>query len=222
MIRKENTEAVEIYLVRHGETESNRERRYQGWTESPLSELGLRQAEKVGHYLSARGVDELFCSDLKRALHTARVIGSGCGMKPLVTPLLREINFGQWEGLTFEEIERSWGSEISRWLDDPFHESAPGGETLKEVCARMSAFFEQLVERSTADRRIVAVSHGGSIRALLYSVLNLDRASFFDLKIDNASISLIRKAGDRFIVDYYNRVHHLEVGTEREVDPDGL
>lgn len=213
---------MEIYLVRHGETESNKERRYQGWTESPLSVQGLSQAEKAAHFLAARGINEIYCSDLNRALHTARVIGAGCGVKPLVTPLLREIHFGQWEGLTFDEIEKGWGVEISRWLDDPFHKSAPGGETLGEVCSRMSTFISRLVAQNEVERRIAAVSHGGSIRALLYKLLNLDRASFWDIKIDNASISLISKAGDRFIVDYYNRIDHLDAGNKMGVNPDGI
>jgi alpha-ribazole phosphatase len=213
---------VKIYLVRHGETESNKERRYQGWTESPLSELGLRQAEKAAHFLAARGINELYCSDLNRALHTARVIGANCGVKPVVTPLLREIHFGQWEGLTFEEIEKDWGAEISRWLDDPFHKSAPGGETLGEVCSRMSTFINHLIAQNKANRNLVLVSHGGSIRALLYNLLKLDRASFWDIKIDNASISLIRRAGDLLMVDYYNRIDHLSAGNNQGVNPNGI
>ena len=203
---------MEIYLIRHGETESNKERRYLGWTESPLSELGLRQAEAVGHYLASRGIDELYCSDLNRALHTARVIGAGCGLKPIITPLLREIHFGQWEGLTFDEIEKEWGSAINHWLDDPFHKEAPGGESLKDVCDRMSEFLATVSEATADGKRIVAVSHGGSIRAILYNILNLNHTAFWDIKIGNASVTLIRRIEDDFAVDYYNRTHHLGDG----------
>jgi alpha-ribazole phosphatase len=207
---------MELYLIRHGETESNKERRYQGWTESPLSAAGVRQAEEAGFFLAGQKIEALYCSDLKRAINTARVIGAGSGLKPVVTSLLREIHFGQWEGLTFDQIEAVWGEEISLWLDDPFHKSAPGGETLREVCARMQAFIEHLEQGAPDCRRIAAVSHGGSIRALLYHVLNLDKNSFWDIKIDNASISLIRKEEGRFKVVYYNRIHHLEAGEIRE------
>jgi alpha-ribazole phosphatase len=203
---------VEIYLIRHGETESNKERRYLGWTESPLSELGLRQAEAVGHYLASQGMDELYCSDLNRALHTARVIGAGSGLKPIITPLLREIHFGQWEGLTFDEIEKEWGSAISHWLDDPFHKAAPGGESLRDVCERMNEFLTTVSEATPDGKRIVAVSHGGSIRALLYNILHLEHTAFWDIKIGNASVTLIRRAEECFKVDYYNRTHHLDGG----------
>lgn len=213
---------MDLYLIRHGETESNKERRYQGWSESPLSDIGLRQAEKASFFLASQEIDALFCSDLNRALHTARVIGAGCGLKPEITPLLREIHFGEWEGLTFDQIEASWGDRISAWLDNPFERSAPGGETLKEVCDRMLEFIEHLSKNCPDSKSIAAVSHGGSIRALLYQVLNLDLESFWKMKIDNASVSLIRNENGRFKVVYYNRVHHLGTGVFERGEPDAL
>ncbi len=201
---------MDLYLIRHGETESNKQKRYQGWTESPLSAQGVLQAEKVGFFMAAQKIEGLYSSDLKRAVHTARVIGASSGLKPVVTPLLREIHFGEWEGQTFDEIEKTWGSEITAWLDDPFHVAAPGGETLGQVCVRMQSFLDQLAEQVPEGKRIAAVTHGGSIRALLYQVLNLDHSSFWDIKIDNASVSLLRKEGDSFKVVYYNRFDHLE------------
>ncbi len=209
-------------MIRHGETESNKERRYLGWSESPLSGLGLRQAEAVGNFLASQGIDELYCSDLKRALHTARVIGAGCGLKPVITPLLREIHFGQWEGLTFDEIEKEWGSAISHWLDDPFHKEAPGGESLKDVCDRMREFLTAVSEVASDGKRVVAVSHGGSIRALLYNILNLKHSAFWDIKIDNASITMVRRTGAGFTVEYYNRTHHLAGGGSTGEETDDL
>lgn len=200
---------MDLYLVRHGETESNRERRYQGWTESPLSQEGILQAEKAAHFLGRQNLSGLYCSDLNRAFHTARVIGNSSGLKPEVTPLLREINFGRWEGMTFDEIEQQWGNEIRDWLDDPFNRSAPDGETLDQVCARMKSFLDHLEAQAINGESIAAVSHGGSIRALLFYVLGMDKAGFWDLKVANASISLIRRENGRFKVAYYNRTDHL-------------
>ncbi len=208
----EDEHDLELFLVRHGETESNLERRYQGWTESPLSALGMRQAEEAAFFFGSRAIDCIFCSDLKRAFNTARIIGAGCGVEPVATPLLREINFGQWEGMTYEEIKKGWNGEVTRWFDDPFKRSAPGGETVEEVSKRMFAFLNSLAANGPRARRIIAVSHGGAIRAMLYRLLNLDRDSFWDLKIDNASISLVRKEGGRYLVDYYNRIDHLYAG----------
>lgn len=212
---------MELYLVRHGETESNKQKRYQGWMESPLSERGLKQAERVGLFLGLKNIEVLYCSDLKRALHTARVIGACCGLKPEVTPLLREIYFGRWEGLTYNEIEAAWGEEIRRWFDDPFTRAAPDGETMEQVCNRMLAFLDQLFLNNPDCRQAAVVSHGGSIRALLQHILKLDRESFWDLKIDNASISLVRREENCLRVVYYNRIDHLETEAEEEL-PDGI
>ncbi len=206
---------MELYLVRHGETESNKAKRYQGWTESPLSQEGIRQAERAGLFLGSQNIAGLYCSDLQRAFHTARVIGALSGFRPEVTDLLREINFGQWEGLTYDQIEEGWGNEIRLWLDDPFNRSAPEGETLGEVCKRMKVFLDQLTEQTKEGQRIAAVSHGGSIRALLYHVLNLDSSKFWNIKIDNASISLIRKEGEQLKVVYCNRTDHLYAGNNK-------
>lgn len=212
---------MHLYLVRHGETESNKQKRYQGWMESPLSEQGLKQAEKAGLYLGGKNIDGVFCSDLQRAIHTARVIGSFCGLQPEVTPMLREIHFGRWEGLTYEEIEAQWGEEIRHWFDDPFSRSAPEGETIEEVSERMLAFLKKLEENCPNCQEVVVVSHGGSIRALLQHVLNLDRESFWDLKINNASISLVRRENGNYRVVYYNRVDHLQTGAGEEL-ADGI
>ncbi len=201
---------MELYLIRHGETESNIEKRYLGWTESPLSEKGLCQAEKAGHILADKQINAIYCSDLSRASHTAQIIGRHYCLKPETTPLLREINFGQWEGLTYKEIEASWGSQVSCWLDNPFHKSAPGGETVKEVGERMQIFFRRLIKQYPDGQRVAAVSHGGSIRALLHSIMGLSRKSFWDIKIDNASISLVRFEDGESRVIYYNRTEHLQ------------
>ncbi len=212
---------MQLFLVRHGETESNKQKRYQGWMESPLSKQGLKQAEKAGLFLGGKDIDGVFCSDLKRAIHTARVIGSFCGLEPEATPLLREIHFGRWEGLTYEEIEAGWGDQIKRWFDDPFTRSAPEGETIEQVCARMLAFLEELAAKNPGCRQVAVVSHGGAIRALLQHFLDLDRDSFWDLKIDNASISLVHREGGHYRVVYHNRVDHLETGSKEEL-PDGI
>jgi alpha-ribazole phosphatase len=207
---------MELYLVRHGETESNKEKRYRGWSESPLSEEGIRQAEKAAYFLAGLKIESLYCSDLKRALNTARVIGAASGLIPEVNPLLREINFGRWEGLTYDEIEAGWGDAIRNWLDDPFSVAAPEGESLGDVCSRMLAFLEELAGKSEEGQRIAVVSHGGSIRALLFRALKLGSGGYWDIKVDNGSVSLIRKEGAILKVTYYNRVHHLGVDELKE------
>lgn len=197
--------------MRHGETESNIKRRYQGWTESPLSKKGLKQAEKTGQWLAEKKIDALYASDLSRASHTAQIIGASFLLKPVISPLLREINFGRWEGLTYDDIMGAWPSEITSWLDDPFLRSAPGGETVAEVGQRMLSFVEELLGRYPGDQGIVVVSHGGSIRALISHVMGLDKESFWQLGVDNASVSRISFSAAGSEVVYLNHTAHLAV-----------
>jgi len=215
---------MEVYLVRHGETESNKEKRFQGWSESPLSDKGLRQAEKAGFFLGTKGIDAVYSSDLKRAVHTARIIGANCGVEPVDTPLLREINFGQWEGLTYNEIEAEWGNIIREWFDDPFCRSAPDGETLEDVRERVDSFTGKLAgyAENSGNQRVVLVSHGGTIRVFLYYALGLTREQFWNLKVENASLSLVHLEQGSVKVVYYNRVDHLEAGSKKEELTDGL
>ena len=200
---------LELYLVRHGETESNIKKRYQGWTESILTEKGLLQAERVGQFLAHKKISALYASDLSRAAHTAQVIGSHSVLKPEINPLLREINFGHWEGLTFDEIKATWPQEVTLWMDNPFRRSAPAGETIVEVGERMQLFVKNLSRLYPDGLRVAAVSHGGSIRALLHSIMNLNKQTFWEIAIENASVSLVRLKGGRQAVEYYNHTEHL-------------
>ncbi len=200
---------MELYIVRHGESQANMERRYSGWTETPLSSEGLRQAEKAGFFLADFKPDMLYCSDLQRARDTAGAIGQVCSLQPIETPLLREIHFGQWEGKTFNEIDTEYPSEVKKWLEDPITNAPPGGETVADVNNRMLSFIESMKLENKSAARIVAVSHGGSIRALLHSVFNYDSNSFWEIRIANTSINLFLLENDGLKSSYYNFTGHL-------------
>ena len=206
---------MKIYLVRHGETEANKEGRYQGWTETDLTTSGYREAELTGRYLSSLGIDALYCSDLIRAKETARIIGEKCNVEPIVDPLLRELHFGHWEGLNYWEIKEEWAWEMDQWFSDPFSVSPPGGENLNEACRRMQSFAKDLEELESPPSQVVVVSHGGSIRAWLAHLMNEHSDGFWDLKLGNTSISLVEKEqkGD-FRLVYRNFMEHLETEPE--------
>ena len=204
---------MEIYLVRHGETEANLEKRYYGWMETPLTPEGYLQAEKVADILKNKGIEKLYCSDLGRARHTAKAIGRKCLIEPVASDLLREINFGKFEGMTYQEILASYEEELTSWLNDPFHIAPPEGEDLLTVYGRMQRFLNQLNEvfsaanPPSANPKVALVSHGGIIRVWLYYLLGLEKKDFWSLQIANTSLSLIRKEAGKYTVKYYNRSH---------------
>jgi alpha-ribazole phosphatase len=196
---------MKIFLVRHGITESNKQKRYVGWTDVELSPEGCAQAEALAPGLSSRQITGLYSSDLRRAAKTAEILGTRCGIKPVTTPLLREMNFGEWEGLCYEEILSAYEKELRLWYDDPFHRSPPGGEDLRGVCQRTRAFLEELWLREDRNGNFVVVSHGGAICSIIHHYLGLKQERFWELTVDNASVSLLEKDADYVQVSYVNK-----------------
>jgi broad specificity phosphatase PhoE len=143
-----------ILLARHGETEWNREGRWQGWADPPLNETGRAQARALAEQLRTTPFDAVYSSDLRRAHETAQIVGEPHRVPVVTDPGLREIDLGSWSGLTLSEIEaRFRGAE------------RPDGETREEHAARVLAAVERIA-RDNPGRRILLVTHGGTMRAL--------------------------------------------------------
>ena len=155
-----------VLLVRHGQTTWNAEGRWQGWADSPLSDLGHRQAKAAAGAIGA--IDAIAASDLSRAMDTAATIAGELGVGPVVVePDLRERSVGEFSGLTREEISVRWPemAEVfaGRVRDHPMLLQPPGGESPEEVVARA---VPALLRVAALGETVVAVSHGGLIGAL--------------------------------------------------------
>lgn len=201
---------MKIYLVRHGLTNTNKEKRYVGWGDARLSPDGYRQAECLGRKFARLPVTGLYCSDLSRTLDTALPIGKVSGLEPAPTPLLREINFGQWEGLTYQDMTEENRDTLWQWIDNPFRFAPPGGESLEEVFQRAWSFLEPFWANGDSQDTLVVVSHGGVIRSILHRLLKLEPEKLWDLSVENASISLLQRNGSDIEVAYVNDCSHLD------------
>jgi len=157
---------MKIYLVRHGETSYNREKRAQGQIDIPLSDIGVEQAVLVGERLKDMKFDAIYSSDLSRASDTAKEIARHHDAKVVVDERLREKNFGIAEGKTREEI--GWDG----YLEDKLNYRFEGGESTIEHAARLTDFFDSLEHNE--DDCILIVSHGGSIRHILPRLTGID------------------------------------------------
>jgi probable phosphoglycerate mutase len=153
---------LRIHLVRHGETSWNAEGRLQGQTDIPLNDRGFEQAKEAAATLERLPIGAVFASDLTRARQTAQVIADRLGLAVKIDPALRERDYGVVEGQLDSDIERKFGNRLtSAWSDPDF--TFEGGETSRQVYARVQAFFTRLfAARPTHD--LVLVSHGGTIR----------------------------------------------------------
>lgn len=201
---------MNLYLIRHGATLENERKCYLGWTDAELSPQGIRQAKQLAAYFQGRAPHSLYCSDLKRTTRTAEIIANPHGLKPEASPLLRELNFGKWEGLTWEQIKSAYPEQLKLWLKDPFQHSPPGGEHLRKMKQRTDLFLDKLLQAGPPGRNILVVAHGGTIRLWLMRLLSLSRPEFWNLNIGTASVSLLHKSGDRFCPVYLNKTIYKE------------
>lgn len=181
-------EMMRLILVRHGETDWNTQRRYQGWSDSPLNDVGVRQADLLSARLAGEQVGAVYTSDLQRAMQTAQAIAMQHALPAIADPRLREMSFGGWEGLTYEEIRARWPDEMDAWLCDPLHIAPPGGETLVQVADRVRGALDDIVGKG-ADQAIVLVSHGGPLRVLLCLALGFAVQAHWRFRVDVASVS---------------------------------
>lgn len=200
---------MKIYLIRHAKTKANEERRYVGWEDVDLSEQGFLQAERLSVRFQDIQIAALFSSDLLRAVKTAEALGKGRRIKPEKDPALREIHFGEWEGLTLEEIMLGFGNEMRRWYKNPFQNSPPGGESFRQVYARMEGFLASLTPPGE-NEAIAIVSHGGAIRSILHKYMGLEEKDIWNIHVENTSVSLLQKNGSTFEVVFANDFSHLD------------
>lgn len=169
---------LRLILVRHGETQWNREGRIQGVLDSPLTEQGENQARINGELLQALGITDLVASPLGRAAHTTRIIGELTRARTRFDDRLKERNCGEWGGLTWTEAEERFPEQWRARALDPYGFSPPGGESLVEVEPRIRdllVLIESWMRELRLDgRRVGVVTHGITMRVLLKCLLDLD------------------------------------------------
>jgi broad specificity phosphatase PhoE len=162
-----------LYLIRHGETDWNRDRRIQGQSDTPLNDLGREQARLLGQRLADVPFDLAYSSDLSRAIETAELILESRPM-PVTTDVgLRERAFGEWEGGSAEEIARAYPERWAAWRSGARDVSPPGGETQVELERRVTLALDDIVAVNHG-RTLLVVSHGGAIQATLWTWFAVD------------------------------------------------
>jgi broad specificity phosphatase PhoE len=200
---------LHLILVRHGETEWNLQRRYQGQSDVPLSEFGRQQAELIAKRLAGHTIDAVYASDLKRAWETAGVISEKCGLEIASEPRLRELKFGILEGLTFDEAEAQHPEMIAAWLED-FNNTPQGAETIDLFNTRIISLLDDLI-RKHDEQVVLLVGHGGSLSEILRVVLELPPDKRWYLELENASLSEVLIAEDYVSLRRMNDTCHLNI-----------
>ena len=185
-----------LIVVRHGQSISNIRGTFTGHLDSPLSELGLLQAERTAEYLRNRQIDAIYSSDLCRAMQTAAPIAKDHGLEILPDVRLREICGGDWEGRTGEEIARIYPENYETWKTDVYRATPDGGESVCEVAARVNEFLGEILEKHEG-QSVAIFSHALAVRTLACSWFGLSLPQIKEVPWSaNASVSIVQYEKD--------------------------
>jgi 2,3-bisphosphoglycerate-dependent phosphoglycerate mutase len=197
-----------ILLARHGETDWNREGRWQGHSDQPLNATGRAQADALARRLRGEPVSALYTSDLLRASQTAAAVGRETGLDPVPTPGLREVDVGELAGLDRAEAGRRHPDWYTRWREGT-DEAYPGGERFSDLRDRALASLDRIADRH-AGETAVAVCHNGIVRAVVLHVLGMDpRERRRVAPGPNCSLTIVERQRRRLVLVALNDSGHL-------------
>lgn len=192
-----------LYLIRHGQTEQNRQGVLVGSTDASLNDHGREQASYLSQRLNALEVDTLFSSPLQRATETASLV-FGDNVPIITDSSIQEYHFGEWEGLHYSDIEKRYPDAWQMWLTDWENTRIPGSEAFAAFKHRVITFVDELVGANSG-KQLAVVSHGGCIRTLLAHYFCASVSSgYWRFKVDNATLTEIEFMGDMPILVRFN------------------
>ncbi len=186
----------ELYFIRHGQTEWNAIRRMQGQWNSNLNELGRRQADINGQFLSNLEIDHLVASPLDRTRQTAEIINRYLTLDVTFDERIKEWDCGDWSGEMWDHVAEKWPVEFSEWQADRFHYRGPNCENYPDMIARAEPFLEEVMQLS--HRRIAIVSHGIIGRIMVSILLGHDEQEMFSYSQSNDTIFHLTEADEGF------------------------
>ena len=207
---------TKIIFVRHGQTEWNVLGRYQGQTDVALSPLGIEQAEKLAAHFPVDKIEAVYSSDLARAMKTASCVADRFGLTVEPRPELRELNFGDWEGLTYDEIVAKWPDALENFFQHPDVLEIPHGESFPKLRKRALACVEEIVSRHP-DQTVAVFAHGAILRTILTAALHMDLQYVWTIRQFNTAVNIVTYTEHGTTVELINGTGHLKY-TQEPVD----
>lgn len=207
---------IKLILIRHGESNSNVQGKFSGFQDVDLTEKGIWQAGRLAYRLKNVPVDAVYCSDLKRARHTAEIIFKSRGIDIFTNPKFREMNFGAWEGYTFNEIKEKfgYGDEFNYLIENIKPEAAiPQGESLINLHDRVIPELDKVLkehEKADREKTIALVCHGGTIRVILSNALKIGLKNMWSIKQYSTALSILDYYNHQAYATLMNDTSHLE------------
>jgi broad specificity phosphatase PhoE len=182
---------INLFLVRHGQTEWNLEGRYQGITNTKLTEEGRKQAELAAKYLSRVNFSGFYSSPIGRTIETAEVFKKILDKDYQVKENLKEMNFGKWEGLKFDDIIVKYGTDFNNWIKNPFENPPTGGESFSDIIERGSQEINSIVNEKEDGSNILLITHGGFIVAMLVHWLKIPPERWSSIIQNHGAINIV-------------------------------
>ena len=204
---------MEIYFVRHGQTIWNVEKRFQGLSDSPLTELGITQAKLLGKKLKDIKFDKFYSTSLKRANDTANYIKGNREQEVEIFDDFVEISMGDMEGIQQEEFKKLYPEQVKNFFFNQleYDPSSFGGESFLEVRERVAKGLDKFIDLNKDYERVLVVSHGATLKTLLHYISGKDISTLSDEVIPkNTSYTIVKYENGKFEIIDFSNTSHLE------------
>ena len=200
---------MKLLLIRHGQTDWNLLGKYQGQTDIALSGEGIRQADLLAQNFPVDTLDIIYTSDLQRAFMTAERLAEKFSAPLYADKALRELNFGAWEGLTYQEIAERWPQEVQNLFGAPEKLQIPEGETFLMLQRRAMDKIHE-IRAENEGKNVAVVAHGAISKAILTALLHIPLHYVWTLRQDNTAVNILRFDDEFVSVELLNGISHLD------------
>ena len=200
---------MRLILVRHGQTEWNADGRYQGQSNVALSDMGRKQAELLADRFPVKTLDAIYSSDLDRARETAECVGKKLGVPVRPEKAFRELSFGDWEGLNYQEIFSRWPEEAGKLFTAPDELAIPHGETFQELQKRALDKIKSIYNVNI-DKTVAVFAHGAINKTILAGLMHIPLHYLWSLRQDNTAVNILRLDDGYVMVELLNSTSHLD------------
>ncbi|MFX0073480.1 MAG: histidine phosphatase family protein [Candidatus Hermodarchaeota archaeon] len=200
---------MRIIFIRHGETDSVRKYIWNGTNDSqrPLNKTGIMQINQLIPFLKNYRPEIIYTSPLYRAIHTTQILQEEFNVESVLEKNLSETHFGDWEGLSMDEINQKYQSDFKQWMENPTIFSPPKSEPLNNLISRVKSFIDNLIiTNKTKNKDYFVVTHGGPIRAMIIDLLNIDLSLYWRIQIPHGSATCFEFKNDLIQLKYMGQI----------------
>lgn len=209
---------MELILVRHGQTQWNKEQIFRGSKDIELDRTGRRQAEALGERLKSRRIDAIYSSSLKRAMYTAEAIARLQGLPVMVGPGLVDMCFGEWEGMSHQEVRQKDPKQYRIWKENPWKAKIPGASKIKDIQAQSIKAIRGMIEDHPMESTIAVVTHRVILKLILMKILSMGPEGFWSIKLSSCGLTTVEWDGERFVLTCLNDTGHLDDLNIKQID----